>query len=78
MHDQLTDKLSQIAAEILELDPPAVTDELTPEDVEHWTSLNHLRLITAVEEAFGISFTMEQIEAVRSIGTLRRLVKELA
>ena len=72
------DKLSQIAADILELELGAVTDELTPEDAEHWTSLNHLRLITAVEEAFGVNFTMEQIEAVRSIGTLRRLVKELA
>ncbi len=74
MHETSTEKLNQIVADILELDINAVSDALTPDDVEQWTSLNHLRLVTAVEEAFGISLSMEQIESIRSIGALRQLV----
>lgn len=74
MSDTSTDKLSQIVADIFELDAHAVSDALTPDDVEQWTSLNHLRLVTAVEEAFSVSFTMDQIESVRSIGALRQLI----
>jgi acyl carrier protein len=74
MQNTSIDKLNQIVADIFELDASAVSDALTPDDVEHWTSLNHLRLITAVEEAFNISFTMHQIESVRSIGALRELI----
>jgi len=74
MHETSTEKLNQIVADILELDVNAVSDALTPDDVEQWTSLNHLRLVTAVEEAFGISLSMEQIESIRSIGALRQLV----
>jgi acyl carrier protein len=74
MPDTSTDKLSQIVADIFELDANTVSDALTPDDVEQWTSLNHLRLVTAVEEAFSVSFTMNQIESVRSIGALRQLI----
>lgn len=74
MHETSTEKLDQIVADILELDVKAISDALTPDDVEQWTSLNHLRLVTAVEEAFGISLSMEQIESIRSIGALRKLV----
>lgn len=74
MHESSTEKLDQIVADILELDVKAISDALTPDDVEQWTSLNHLRLVTAVEEAFGISLSMEQIESIRSIGALRQLV----
>jgi acyl carrier protein len=31
----------------------------------------HLRLITAVEQAFGLKFTMKEIEEIRSYGDLR-------
>jgi acyl carrier protein len=74
MHETSTEKLDQIVADILELDITAISDTLTSDDVEHWTSLNHLRLVTAVEEAFGISLSMEQIESIKSIGALRQLV----
>jgi acyl carrier protein len=74
MHESSTEKLNQIVADILELDVNAVSDALTPDDVEQWTSLNHLRLVTAVEEAFGVNLSMEQIESIRSIGALRQLV----
>jgi acyl carrier protein len=74
MHESSTEKLDRIVADILELDVKAISDALTPDDVEQWTSLNHLRLVTAVEEAFGISLSMEQIESIRSIGAMRKLV----
>jgi acyl carrier protein len=48
----LNDKLVEIVAELLDLEPALVKEELTPEDVELWDSLNHLRLMTAVEEEF--------------------------
>lgn len=77
MRDEESAKLTEIIADILGLDAGAVSDALTPDGVEQWTSLNHLRVITAVEEAFSIAFTMEQIESIDSVGALRRLVGEL-
>lgn len=72
----MPDRLNQIIADIFEIDPKEVTDNLTRDDIELWDSLSHLRLITAVEEGLGVRFTMSEIESIDSIGVLRRLVAE--
>jgi acyl carrier protein len=72
----LNEKLVEIVAELFELDPAAVGDALTPEDVELWDSMNHLRLVSAVEEEFRIKLSMQEIESIRSLAVLRALVEQ--
>jgi acyl carrier protein len=69
-------KLVEIVAELFELEPAAVDDALTPEDVELWDSMNHLRLVSAVEEEFRIKLSMQEIESIRSLAVLRALVEQ--
>ena len=69
-------KLVEIVAELLDLEPAAVDDALTPEDVELWDSMNHLRLVSAVEEEFQIKLSMQEIESIRSLAVLRALVEQ--
>ncbi len=69
-------KLVEIVAELFDLDPAAVDDGLTPEDVELWDSMNHLRLVSAVEEEFQIKLSMQEIESIRSLAVLRALVEQ--
>jgi acyl carrier protein len=71
-------KLAEIAAEIFFLDEDEVKPELTPDDVDLWDSLNHLRLITAVELEFGVKFSMNDIQSIDSISRLDELVEAQA
>jgi len=54
-------RLREIMAEVLELDPLQIDDSFARDGVPSWDSLGHLRLITALEEAFGIRFTMKEV-----------------
>jgi acyl carrier protein len=72
----LNEKLVEIVAELFDLDPAAVDDALTPEDVELWDSMNHLRLVSAVEEEFQIKLSMQEIESIHSLAVLRALVEQ--
>jgi acyl carrier protein len=74
----LNEKLAEIVSELFDLEPAMVRDELTPEDVELWDSLNHLRLVTAVEQEFGIKLSTADIESITSLGVLRALIEERA
>jgi len=67
-------KLAEIIADIFFLDEDEVTMELTPEDIGLWDSLNHLRLVTAVENAFDIKLTMSEIQSIDNIAKLDELV----
>jgi acyl carrier protein len=72
----LNPKLVEIVAELFDLDAAAVDAALTPEDVELWDSMNHLRLVSAVEEEFRIKLSMQEIESIRSLGTLQALIEQ--
>lgn len=71
-------KLIGITAEIFFLDEDEVKPELTPDDIAMWDSLNHLRLITAVEVEFKINFSMSDIQSIDSISKLNELVEAQA
>jgi acyl carrier protein len=69
-------KLVEIVAELFDLEAAAVHEALTPEDVELWDSMNHLRLVSAVEEEFRIKLSMQEIESIRSLATLQAMIEQ--
>ena len=59
-------RVRQVFAEILEIDAAAVGDATSMDTVEQWDSANHISLVLALEEEFGISFDVSEIEAMIS------------
>jgi acyl carrier protein len=66
--------LASLVAETLGIDEARVVPELSAETVEEWDSLNHLRLITAVEKQFQIRLSMEEVISLTNIGDLAQVV----
>lgn len=67
-------RLREILSDVLDLDPEQISDDFSRDDESGWDSMAHLRLITAIEQAFGLKFTMREIEEIRSYGDLRERV----
>ncbi|MEM7025116.1 MAG: acyl carrier protein [Pseudomonadota bacterium] len=74
----MNQKLAEIVSELFDLEPASVEDTLTPEDVELWDSLNHLRLVTAVEQEFGVKLSTSEIESIVNLAVLRDLIEQRA
>ena len=51
---------------------------LTPQtraaDVKGWDSIKHISLIVATEERFGIKFKTAEIDGLKNVGDLHRMV----
>ena len=52
------------------------TDETSADDVADWDSTNHVRLIVAIEEDFGIRFETHEVTAPENVGELVDLIAE--
>jgi acyl carrier protein len=70
------ERIAEIVAEVLGLDPGSVTDDCGMETAENWDSLNHLRIITAVEQELGLTLTMEEIRSANSLSKLVELARQ--
>ena len=58
--------LRQVVAETLQLPVDEIDDSCSQETIEAWKSLNHLALMSAVEDTFDISFSMEEMAISRA------------
>ena len=69
-------KFRSIVSAVLQIKEDQVTDELSPEQVDTWDSLNHINLIGALEQEFCITLATEHLEQSQSIPSLKALLAE--
>lgn len=61
-------RLSAIFKETLLLaDDVVVTKQMSPDNVANWDSLTHIALMSAVEQEFGMQFTLSELGSVGSV-----------
>jgi acyl carrier protein len=73
----MADRLLTTAASVLDMSPGDITDEASMESCPSWDSLNHFRLILAVEQEFGARFSSDVIPDLVSISRIRRELEKL-
>ena len=62
----MNERVRHILAVVLEMPESAIDDRLTAEQATNWDSIRHLDLVMALEEAFGVSFSSEELGALTS------------
>ena len=68
-------KLKDIMAEIFEVPADSIDDDASPDTLEVWDSLGHLKLISAIEEAFSMKFAMAEVMEADSLPALVSIVE---
>lgn len=73
--DELYNRLTAIFHDVFDDDEIVVTPTLTAGDVPEWDSLSHIRLVLAVQKAFGVKFAVAQTASLKNVGELADLVR---
>jgi acyl carrier protein len=68
--DEIREKLRKLMADAFDLDSLSIVDATTAADIEEWDSLSHIRLMVAVERAFGFRLSNAEIAGLNSVGDL--------
>ena len=53
-----------------------VNDSTTAADIDGWESLTHITLISSVENAFDISFSMKEVVKMKNVGEMVDRIEE--
>ena len=67
-------QLFEIIAGVLKIDPASLNDESNALNTPNWNSLRHIEIMLAVENAFGVRFTMPEMVSMQNIGDMRQLL----
>ncbi len=73
--DKEFEKLKNIIADVLNVDPEEITEETTFADDLGADSLDLYQILMGLEEEFGITIEQEKVEHVTTVGEALELIK---
>ena len=69
------DELRALLAETFSTEQATLDDEASPERISGWDSLTHLNMTVALEEAFGVTLSTDDIMQMQNVGAIRRVLR---
>ena len=75
MSSAVFDQVRTLASDLFGVSPDQVNAASSPQTIETWDSIQHLNLVLALEEKFGVQLAPEEIEQMKSIGEVAKLVE---
>lgn len=73
---ELDNRIREVMAGVFEVEPETIGNGFRRDDALAWDSMNHLRMVSALEEAFGIRFTMKEVGEMESFDDVRSRIAE--
>ena len=70
-------KVMQVVVNIFQVSPEKISTKTTSDDVEKWDSLNHINMIQALEQEFGVRYDEEQVVSMLSVGEIIKATNEM-
>ena len=64
------EKLNTIFRDNFDDDEICLTDATSAEDIEDWDSLEQINLVVAIQDAFGIKFNIDEVNAMKNVGEM--------
>jgi acyl carrier protein len=69
------EQVRTIASDIFFVPLDRIQTDSTPETIESWDSIQHLNLVLTLEEKFNLQLSPEEIEQMRDIGQITKLIE---
>lgn len=75
MQMEALEKLTIIFRNVFDDETIVLNDQMTANDIGSWDSLSHMLMINEVETAFSIKFSLREINKLKNVGVLLKLIE---
>jgi len=69
-------KLAKVISGVLKIRPNRISDKTSPKTAKEWDSFGGILLITEIEKAFDIKFSMEEILSIKDVSDIKKILKK--
>ena len=73
--EEVFEKLNEVFRDVFDDESITVTEATTADDIEEWDSLEHINLLAAVEQEFGMKFNMGQVVSMKNVGEMVSIIE---
>ena len=69
-------RLNDVFRDVFDDDSITISPATTSADIEDWDSIEHINLIGAVEDEFGLRFKMKEVSGMKNVGEMINIISE--
>lgn len=73
--DNIYKRLTQVFRDFFDDDSIEIDEDTTADDIDDWDSLSHITLMSAVEDEFGVKFTMGEVSGMENVGEMAEIIR---
>lgn len=67
--------IKSVMADVLDIDAAAIDDDTSADNTPRWDSANHLHLVLALEDEFGVTFDVSEFESMLSFFDIMNVLR---
>ena len=76
--NEIVKRLTEVFRDVFGDDSIKITPSTTANDIDDWDSIEHINLIGAVEDEFGMKFKMREVSGMKNVGEMIDIISERA
>ncbi len=73
---EIITRLTEVFRDVFDDEDIVISAETTADDIEDWDSIEHITLIGAVEEEFGMRFKMGEVSGMHNVGEMVNIIAQ--
>ena len=75
-NNEIIKRLTEVFRDIFDDDSIVITEKTTANDIDDWDSIEHINLIGAVEDEFGMRFKMREVSGMKNVGEMIDIISQ--
>jgi acyl carrier protein len=76
--EEILQRLNPLFRDVLDDPTLVITEQSSGLNVPNWDSLAHINIIAAVQDEFHVKFALGELQDLKNVGELVRLIQEKA
>ena len=73
---EIYERLESVFREVFDDEDITLSPTTTAADIEDWDSIEHITLISAVEDEYKMRFTMGEVSGMKNVGEMADIIME--
>ncbi len=74
--NEIVKRLTEVFRDVFGDDTITITEKTTANDIDDWDSIEHINLISAVENEFSMRFKMREVSGMKNVGEMIDIISQ--
>jgi acyl carrier protein len=67
-------RVQDIFRDVFDEDTLIISDKTSSDDIEDWDSLNHILLLSSIQDEFKITISLEEMQSLSNVESLVKII----